>query len=194
VDTAAADGAIRRPPETMTSADLVLTRLVAGDIPALVVAVNESLGHLRPWMAWAAEPATTGTMGAFVDDAEEGWRIGSGYHYAVRRPGTPDLVAGCGLHVRPDRGVVEIGYWVHVAHVRRGIATALAAGLTGAALELPTVDRVEIRCDITNVPSAGVPEKLGFTFEGVEQVAPDHAGQVHTHMIWGLSRGQALAI
>ena len=89
---------------------------------------------------------------------------------------------------------MEIGYWVHVAHVRQGIATALAASLTGAALELPTVDRIEIRCDAGNAPSVGVPEKLGFRFEGVEHVAPDETGRIHTHLIWGLNRGQALAI
>lgn len=194
MDTAAVDWVISRPPETMASAGLVLTRLAASDVPALIVAVNESLDHLRPWMAWAAEPATAKTMAAFVEDADEGWRLGSGFHYAVRRPGSADLVAGGGLHVRHGAGVLEIGYWVHVDHVRQGIATALAATLSGAALELPTADRVEIRCDIANVRSAAVPEKLGFRFEGIEDVAPDHAGRVHSHMIWAMDRSPAPAI
>jgi RimJ/RimL family protein N-acetyltransferase len=194
MDTAAVDGVISRPPETIASAGLVLTRLAASDVPALVVAVNESLDHLRPWMAWAAEPATAETMAAFVADAEESWRLGIGFHYAVRRPGSPELVAGAGLRVRQGHGVLEIGYWVHVEHLRQGIATALAASLTGAALELPTADRVEIRCDAGNTRSAAVPEKLGFRFEGVEHLAPDETGRIQTHLIWGLNRGQALAI
>ena len=33
------------------------------------------------------------------------------------------LVGGTGLHRRSDAGVFEIGYWVHVGCVRRGIAT-----------------------------------------------------------------------
>jgi len=190
----ARDWVMGRPPETMVAPDLALTRLAAGDVPALVVAVNESLAHLRPWMAWAADPATTETMVAFVGHADEGWALGTEFHYAVRRPPSADLVAGCGLHVRQGPGVLEIGYWVHAAHLRRGIATAAAAALTGAAFELPTVARVEIRCDASNVRSAAVPEKLGFILEGVQQLAPDDAGRARSHMIWGLSRGQPLAV
>ena len=126
-----------RPAETIASPDLVLTRLSAPDVPALVLAVNESLDHLRPWMAWASEPATAETMSAFVSHAEDCWRLGSEFHYAVRRPPSPALVAGCGLHVRRGPGVLEIGYWVHVAHVRRGIATALAAALTARRWNCP---------------------------------------------------------
>jgi len=175
-------------------AHLVLTRLVAGDVPALVIAVNESLDHLRPWMGWAAEPATAETMSTFVDQADEAWRLGIEFHYAVRRPTSSNLVAGCGLHARQGPGVLEIGYWVHAAHLRQGIASALAASLTTAALDLPTVDRVEIRCDATNARSAAVPEKLGFTFDGVVYLAPDDAGETRGHMVWGLNRGQALAV
>ena len=183
-----------RPAETIASPDLVLTRLSATDVPALVLAVNESLDHLRPWMAWASEPATAETMSAFVSHAEDCWWLGTEFLYAVRRPPSPALVAGCGLHVRRGPGVLEIGYWVHVAHVRRGIATALAATLTREALELPSVDRVEIRCDASNTRSAAVPARLGFTLEGVDHLPPDEAGQRHSHMIWGLNRGQPLSM
>ena len=54
-------------------------------------------------------------------------------------------------------GGLEIGYWVHRACTRRGLATAASAALVEAAFGLPGVDRIEIVHDELNVASAGVP-------------------------------------
>ena len=53
------------------------------------------------------------------------WTSGSGYEYGIFLPDGA-LVGGCGLHRRIGPSALEIGYWVHVAHTRRGIATASA--------------------------------------------------------------------
>lgn len=42
-----------------------------------------------------------------------------------------EVVGGCGLHRRVGPGGLEIGYWVHAAWTRRGIAAA--AGFTRVA-------------------------------------------------------------
>ena len=63
-------------------------------------------------------------------------------------------------------GGLEIGYWVHHAYTRRGLATAAAAALVEQAFRLPGVDRLEIVHDELNVASGGVPRKLGFTEVG----------------------------
>ena len=63
-------------------------------------------------------------------------------------------------------GGLEIGYWVHRAYTRRGLATAASAALVEQAFGLPGVDRVEIIHDELNVVSGRVPRKLGFTEVG----------------------------
>ena len=60
-------------------------------------------------------------------------------------------------------GGLEIGYWVHRAWTRRGLATAATAALVDQAFRLPGVDRVEIIHDELNVASGKIPRKLGFT-------------------------------
>src|SRR5205085_1997863 len=72
-----------------------------------------------------------------------------------------------GLHTRRGTGVLEIGYWVHRAWTRRGIASAAAGALTTTAFGLHGIERVEIRCDATNAASAGAPQRLGFALESI---------------------------
>ena len=76
-----------------------------------------------------------------------------------------DCVGGTGLHPRVGKGGLEIGYWIHVDHVRRGYATEVAGALTRVAFEVGRMRWVEIRCASRNLASAGVPPKLGFVHE-----------------------------
>ena len=55
-----------RPPELIEVGDRVLVRLTPHHGPELVTAVNDSLTHLRPWMPWAQEPATSESIGTFL--------------------------------------------------------------------------------------------------------------------------------
>jgi len=73
------------------------------------------------------------------------------------------MAGSCGLMARIGAGGLEIGYWVHRAYTRRGLATAASAALVEQAFRLPGVERVEIVHDELNVASGGVPRKLGFT-------------------------------
>jgi len=74
-------------------------------------------------------------------------------------------VAGAGFHPRAGEGGIEIGYWVHVDHLRQGYATEAAGALTRVAFEIARLRWVEIRCASKNVASAGIPKKLGFAHE-----------------------------
>jgi RimJ/RimL family protein N-acetyltransferase len=74
-------------------------------------------------------------------------------------------IGGAGLHPRVGKGGIEIGYWVHVDHLRKGIATEMAGALTRAAFEIGRMRWVEIRTATENAASAAIPRKLGFTHE-----------------------------
>jgi RimJ/RimL family protein N-acetyltransferase len=161
MNEAANDWLVDRPGETIQADDLSLGRMAAADVEPMAAAVNESLEHLRPWMAWAQAPATVESIADFVDRAHEHWAHGTEFQYLIRN-GSGTVVGGCALHARQGPGVLEIGYWVHVDHLRAGVATKSAAALTRAAFALRQVKRVEISCDATNARSAAVPRRLGY--------------------------------
>jgi len=130
-------------------------------------AINASLDHLQPWMAWATEPATEAKMGVFLATAEELWDQRRDFGFQVVEGADDAVIGGCGLHARLGRHGLEIGYWVHVDHIGRGIATELTRALTSAAFAIDGIDRVRIQCEDVNHRSARVPAKLGYAFLGV---------------------------
>lgn len=121
----------------------------------------------------------------FRDDFERG----VDFIYAIFDRDEREVLGGTGLHTRAGEGAREIGYWIHVAHVRQGYATEAAAALTRVAFEIVGVGRVEIRCDPRNVASAGVPRKLGFRLEAVlPGDTVDVEGRPRDTMVWSLLR------
>ena len=84
---------------------------------------------------------------------------------------------------------MEIGYWVRTDRTRRGIATSAAGALTRAAFSLPGVERVEIHCDQSNRPSAGVAAKLGYILARTEPKEPAAPGETGRFMVWVRASG-----
>jgi RimJ/RimL family protein N-acetyltransferase len=74
-------------------------------------------------------------------------------------------VAGTiGLRLQGHR--VELGYALARAHWGRGFATEAGSAVVGWALDRPEIHRVWAVCDVDNVASARVLEKLGLRREG----------------------------
>jgi RimJ/RimL family protein N-acetyltransferase len=164
---------------------LLLRRCHPADAEALLLAITESREHLRPWMPWETgaslemERATLATW-----DLE--WDGGGDLHYGLFLG--PVAVGSVGLHRRIGPDGLEIGYWVHAAHTRRGHASAAAAALTTVAFTLPGIEIVEIHHDRANLASEGVPRKLGFSLVGDRPrpaAAPAESG---TFRIWRMTR------
>jgi RimJ/RimL family protein N-acetyltransferase len=179
-----------RPNELIEHAPVTLRRFRADDRDALFQAVTESLGHLRPWMPWAAD-YSLGSAEEYLAGSVKGWDEGTGYNYAVLTaiPGGSSALAGAvGLMTRCGPGGLEIGYWVHRAYTGRGLATAATAALVEEAFGLPGVDWVEIVHDELNTASGQIPRKLGFT--EVERRPLDFrpAAGSGTGVVWRLTR------
>src|SRR3954451_1668419 len=114
------------------------------DAEAMEDAYVASRAHLRPWMAWAAEePMGVTARRAWIREQNEAEAAGGD---RVRGAFTraSDLVGAGGLHRRVGAGGLEIGYWVHAAWIRRGVATALARALCAEAFADPAIAFVEI--------------------------------------------------
>jgi RimJ/RimL family protein N-acetyltransferase len=184
----ATDWLTEKPAESIREGDLLLTRARADDLDEMVTAVNASLSELRPWFPWAQHPATEESVGAFLTQVAQSWDEGTGFAFVGRelRDGAASggVVCGCGLHVRLGPGALEIGYWVRTDRARRGIATRAAGALTRAAFSLPGVERVQIHCDQSNEPSAGVAAKLGYVLDRTEAKEPAAPGETGRYLVW----------
>jgi ribosomal-protein-serine acetyltransferase len=162
--------------------------MTVDDAEAVSSAATESLEHLRPWMPWATpEGVSLEAQRRRLSGRGATWTATGDYEYGIFLP-DGRCVGGCGLHRRIGPAALEIGYWVHAAHARRGFATASAGALTDAGFGLRRIERMEIHCDEANTASAGVPPKLGYRLADRVDHPPEAPGEVGTRLIWVIWR------
>ena len=180
---------MRQLPARIEGQGVLLRRWRVTDAERLERAVVESAEHLRPWMAWMTdEPQTLDQRRRLLARWEQEWA--SGGDDTVDKHGIQAVAGSRGLHRRIGPGALEIGYWVHAAFVRRGIASKAAALLTDAAFAIPDIERVEIHHDKANDASAGVPRRLGYRFIGEQRdevTAPADSG---IECVWRIERDE----
>jgi RimJ/RimL family protein N-acetyltransferase len=182
------DGGPKNPPEEIALPGFLLRRWSEDDAPSLLVAITESIEHLRPWFHWAARTPGLSDRQEYVASAGQRWDAGEAFEYGVFDRATMTILGGFGLHDRVGPGGWDIEYWVHTDYTRRGIATAGAAVLTEAAFSLHGTDRVEIHCDQVNRASAAVPRRLGYRFGRIQDHEPDSPAESGKRMIWIMTR------
>lgn len=180
---------MERLPTLVECSRLVLRQWHSTEAAALSAAVAASVEHLRPWMAWiAAEPLSLTDRRSLIEGWLNGWPEGGDVVFGVWSGDV--VVGGCGLHRRSAPDTLDIGYWIHVDHLRKGYATELAAALTTAAFGVSGVERVAIHHDRANEASGRVPLRLGFSRDGetpAEIVAP---GEVGVDVTWSIGRAE----
>jgi RimJ/RimL family protein N-acetyltransferase len=158
------------------------------DAPLLNAAIDESLEHLQPWMPWAKdEPSSLQIKINRLRKFRADFDLERDYIYGIFDPMEEQVIGGTGLHTSVEGNAREIGYWIHVKYINRGLATEATGALTKVAFEIDRVDRVEIHCGPKNVRSATVPKKLGYQYEAtLKRRFFDADGQPRDTMIWSL--------
>jgi len=155
------------------------------DAPLLKEAVDSSLEHLRPWMAWAeAEPQPLEEKTALLRRFRGQFDLGRDFVYGILSGEEREVVGGTGLHKRVGEDALEIGYWIRASRIGNGLATEVTAALTRVAFELCGVDRVDIRIDPANAASLAIPRKLGFAEEAtLRRRLPPHEDGIRRDVV-----------
>ena len=151
------------PPARIETERLVLRRWESADAEHFDVSLRANREHIGAWIPPVHdEPTDLDGIARRLERFRDEFDSGVSFVYAVFDSAETEVLGEAGLMPRLGPGALEIGYWVHVAHVGRGLATEATRALTIAGLSLPEVGRIEIHCDPANAPSAAVPRKLGY--------------------------------
>ena len=147
------------------------------DAIALEPILRANVEHFGAWIPTRVStplpaPELAVRLQGFTDD----FSAGSAFRYAMFSAEDNQLCGEADLFIRSLTGRVslgegncaEIGYWLDAKVTGQGLATEAAQALIGVAEALPEIERIEIRCDAGNAPSAAVPKRLGFTLAETE--------------------------
>lgn len=178
-------------PESFESERLLIRAPLWGDGVMVNEAVQESLDELRSWMPWARSLPTPEQSEASIRKSRLEFLERKDLRLLLFKKGSRTLVGSSGLH-RMDWQTrkFEIGYWVRTAYGRQGYITEAVHAITNYAVQELQANRIEIRCDARNTPSARIAGGCGFTLEGV--LRGDHYdvdGKLRDTMIFAKVRG-----
>jgi ribosomal-protein-serine acetyltransferase len=135
------------------------------DAEPIYALVDADRARLAEWMPWAAEQTLAGTR-EFVAESEAQEAREDGFQAALVRDGVVAGIAGYHGIDRLNRST-SIGYWLASPHQGEGVMTAAVRALVDHAFEAWRVNRVVIEAALGNQRSRAIPERLGFTQEGV---------------------------
>lgn len=164
------------------------------DAEPLSALVAANVEHLRPWMPWAAAPATADQLSFITERALPAIAAGAGFEAGVWSRGR--LVGAAGVHsVEPRSRSGIIGYWLDAREQGKGIVTravraVIERSFTQRLFEEGPFERLEISADVGNLRSRAVAERLGFTFEGVLRRQPFAAGRYIDLAVYSLLRSE----
>lgn len=105
----------------------------------------------------------------------EGWSNGSMLTWGLFLPEGEDLVGMLGLTMR-SMSAAEIGFWGTKEHRGNGYITEAVLTASRWAFAHLSIDRVEWRAEVGNVPSRAVAQRAGFALEGTLRSALVHQG------------------
>lgn len=146
--------------------------------------IDANRDHLRPWMFWVDHTKTVADSEDFVGKSLEGFTRGTEIHLGVWVDG--EMAGIVGAHtIDPVKCYAEIGYWLGERFQGRGIMTRSVRALVDYLLGERGLNRVEIRCAISNRRSQGVAERLGFRQEGRLKEAIRVGGEFEDLLIFG---------
>jgi len=97
-------------------------------------------------------------------------------------------IAGCAgfALIEPPARVGVVGYWLAEEHEGRGLVTRAVSALIDHGFSELNLHRVEIRAATNNARSRAVPERLGFTQEGVLREADVVGDEYVDLVVYGL--------
>ena len=164
----------------------LLRRLTLDDAEDIFACVDANRDRLDPWMPWAPLTRTPEDQRTWLrsvlanDDDLEGIGLFIEDRYA----------GGIGLTLGSFRIWSELGYWIDAAYEGKGLITRACSALIDLAFNELGVHRVTIRAGVGNMRSRAIPERLGFTLEGVHRGEGKGIAGFHDLAVYGLLKDE----
>lgn len=147
----------------------------AGELFALI---DENRERLRPWMPWLTDGYSIANAKKYVQYGMKQFAEGRGFQAGIWSGGK--LAGTIGFHGADlDNRRTTIGYWISAPFEGRGLVTRACRAMIDHAFDGLGANRVEIGCDVENLRSRAIPEKLGFKQEGVLR----RCDWIHDHFV-----------
>jgi ribosomal-protein-serine acetyltransferase len=147
--------------------------------------VHRNRAHIGAWLPWVESTRSAEDVRGFIRKARAQFDAGEGPHCGIWWNGSVAGGIGCRAIDWANRAT-SIGYWVGAEFQRQGLVTRSCRALLDHLFFELRLHRIEIRCAIGNVRSCAIPERLGFTREGIAREAEFVNGRFEDLVVWSV--------
>lgn len=173
--------------EKKINAELYLKQLEKNDSEELFNLVDSNRQYLKNWLPWLDYTKTVQDSENFIQISTEKYNGNKGFELGIWYK---DNLAGViGIHdINWDKEKTAIGYWLAEKYQGNGIITNAVKFVICYVFEELKLQSLDISCAIDNKKSRSIPERLGFRFEKIKELAENLYGKIHDHAIYSISR------
>ena len=145
---------------------LELRQLAMSDAEAVYALADGNRAYLRQWLPWVDRTHSAADIRDFIAARLEQYEASQGPNAGIWLRGR--LVGSVGCHpIDWNNWHCSIGYWIDASHQGKGIMTRCCASLLEYLFQETGLHRVTIHCGTENHKSCAIPQRLGFTREGI---------------------------
>jgi ribosomal-protein-serine acetyltransferase len=155
------------------------------DAETLWELTDRNRAYLREWLPWVDHAHSVEDTITFIEQITEQLRAGNGPNTSIRLNGAIVGCIGCHKIDWANRSV-SIGYWVDQGLQKKGLVTRSTEALTDYLFRELQLHRVVIQCGTGNSKSCAIPQRLGFTREGVAREAEWCGGRWVDLVVWSM--------
>jgi ribosomal-protein-serine acetyltransferase len=173
----------------MTAPEMTIVPATVTHAAALAALVQQNLVHLHAYLPAVAELASLEAATDYLYAAEEWAAQGDVLEWYLFSGATL-----CGsIRVKDIETCdhkAKIGYFLGKEFEGKGIMTASLRLILDYCFNVLQLNRIELRCAVTNTPSMAVARRLGFTLEGVLRQDECLHGVFVDQQVYGLLRAE----
>jgi len=155
------------------------------DAPTVFAVVERNRAYLRQWLPWVDHTSSAEQIRNFIVRVRDQYETGRGPQAGIWFEGEFAGSVGCHPIDWPNKHC-SIGYWLEEGHQGKGIMTRCCANLIDYLFHEQGLHRVTIQCGTGNGKSCAIPERLGFTREGVTREGEWVNDRWLDLMVWGM--------
>ena len=150
--------------------DTELRLLQEYDAEEFFILTDENREHLRRWLPWLDTTRSVYDTRAFIHSTLLQFANNKGFQAGIWYRGS--LAGIIGYHsIDQQNRKTAIGYWLGEAFTGKGLMTKACEALLDYGFDVLQLNRIEIRCAPSNTRSCAIPQRLGFTHEGIAHQA-----------------------
>lgn len=155
------------------------------DAESFFALVEKNRENFDIWFPWVKKTQSGEDMKVFILKCQEEFKSGTSADFGVMYEGR--WIGSMGFHtINTKNAWAEIGYWIDKEYEGKGLMTECVKAVIDYGFRDHHLHRIQIKCDARNLKSKAIPERLGFTLEGVIREDHKHDDVFSDGLVYGL--------